>query len=92
MATIIHPDASTSETSIPDDVEEALAHLQEIVGGELEVVQIGDRMLVVNEEGKALRLAPNDAAMRIAAEWSNLQQEGVLGVAVLLAAEEAETF
>ena len=46
-----------------------LAELQEYVGGYIELITIGDRYLVVNEEGRLMDLPFNEKASLLAAQF-----------------------
>lgn len=46
-----------------------LAELQEYVGGYIELVQVGDKYLVVNEEGRLMGLPINEYASKLVAQF-----------------------
>jgi len=54
-----------------------LAQLQDMVGGYIEVINLGKQQMVVNEDGLSLNLPPNKAA-------SMLAECLIVGPAVLL--------
>jgi hypothetical protein len=53
MATLIKADGTTAQVEILNRDDNALAHLQELVGGNIEVLRLPDgNILVIDEEGK----------------------------------------
>lgn len=66
--------------------EYTLEELQRIVGGYIEIIDLGERYLVVNEDGKILRLQYNV----IATNWYLVSRGGsdyIVGDALLCAKE-----
>lgn len=63
MADLIQPDGTVTEVKPKNGKEFTLEELQAHVGGYIEMLDVGDgRKLIVDEEGKLKRLAPNYAA------------------------------
>ena len=61
MAQIIRADGSVEEVEMPK--KDGLSFMQQVVGGYIEIVRIPDgRLMVLNEEGKLLRLPLNTKA------------------------------
>ena len=61
MAQIIRADGSVEEVEMPK--KDGLPFMQQVVGGYIEIVRIPDgRLMVLNEEGKLLRLPLNTKA------------------------------
>ena len=68
MAQIIRADGSVEEVEMPK--KDGLSFMQQVVGGYIEIVRIPDgRLMVLNEEGKLLRLPLN---VKATALYNNL--------------------
>lgn len=65
MAYIYKSNGEVIETSPKNGKDFSLKELKDIVGGHIEVVNLGDDYMVVNEEGKLLDLPLNLSATRI---------------------------
>ena len=67
MATIIYPDRRKVIIEPKNGTDFRLDQLQEIVGGYIEVLRLGDEhLMVVNENGKYSELEYNPAATELA--------------------------
>lgn len=62
MAVIYKSNGEVIETSPKNGNDFSLKELKEIVGGYIEIVNLGDNYMVVNEEGKLLDLPLNSEA------------------------------
>ena len=65
MACICKSNGEVIETSPKNGKDFSLKELKEIVGGYIEIINLGDDYMVVNEEGKLLNLPFNLDATRI---------------------------
>ena len=70
---------------IIDDYEPCEEILQEMVGGNIEIVALnnGD-ILVINEDGKKLNLNYNSEATQIYQEQGGIRSKDIVGMAVLV--------
>lgn len=68
MAQIIRADGSVEEVEMPK--KDGLSFMQQVVGGYIEIVRLSNgRLMVLNEEGKLLRLPLN---VKATALYNNL--------------------
>lgn len=65
MAYIYKSNGEVIETSPKNGKDFSLKELKEIVGGYIEIINLGDDYMVVNEEGKLLDLPINLSATRL---------------------------
>ncbi len=64
VVTIIHPDGSEQTANVHSDI--ALAEMQKLVNGYIEVLALADgRVMVVNEDGLLLKLPVNAKATEL---------------------------
>ncbi len=67
MATIIYSDGQEREAQPNNGNDFTLDELMSVVGGHIEIVNMPDtRIMVINEEGKLLKLPRNDKATQLA--------------------------
>ena len=70
---------------IIDDYEPSEEILQEMVGGNIEIVTLNNRdILVINREGKRLNLNYNSEATQIYQEQGGMRGKDIVGIAVLV--------
>jgi len=70
---------------IIDDYEPSEEILQEMVGGNIEIVTLNNRdILVINREGKRLNLNYNSEATQIYQEQGGMRRKDIVGIAVLV--------
>lgn len=69
MATLYMTDGRSIPVTPDNGTDFSLEELQSFVGGFIEILPIGDKLLVCNEEGKLLRLPLNDKATLIANKY-----------------------
>lgn len=81
-ATILYPDGRREDIQPASGKFFALAELQQIVGGYIELVRVGERLLVVNEDGRSSNLPRNPAATLLAAGFI-FPGDAILGTVVL---------
>ena len=62
MAKIIKTNGEVLEVEPKNGTDFSLEEMQAIVGGYIEIVSLGDDLMVVNEEGKLIGLPINDVA------------------------------
>ena len=70
---------------IIDDYKTSLEKLQEMVGGNIEIITLknGD-ILVINRDGKRMNLNYNSEATQIYQENSGMRDMDIVGIAVLV--------
>ena len=74
-----------SMIKIIDDYKPRLEQLQEMVGGNIEIVTLNNRdILVINREGKRLNLNYNSEATQIYQEQGGMRGKDIVGIAVLV--------
>ena len=85
MATLYRADGTSEGLDAPEGGI-TLAELQRLVGGDIEVIRLGrphpKEVLIVNENGRALRLPLNDAATRLYRGTPARHQGVIVGDAV----------
>ena len=88
-ASMILPNGEVDSLSLLEDEEARLHHLQDLVGGYIEVVALpGERHMVINENGKDDPHMINHTATAIAHEAEAIMPtDYIAGVAVILPAE-----
>lgn len=89
MATLIRPDNTSLEFTLPDNP--SLEYLQGLVGGTIEFVTFRDGSAVmVDEEGLLKQKVPNDSATGLCALKGYFQSFPIAGVAVFFSRAEME--
>lgn len=67
MALIIKTNGNTEPVEIPEDLDKQVDFLQRAVGGHFEAVFLSNnKIMIINEDGKGLRLPPNLQATMMA--------------------------
>lgn len=83
MARLLKPDGSDSFVKPKQGKTFKLDELQKYVGGYIQVITIGDKMIVMNEEGKMKGLPPNEAATSILYLAGGMLDDFVVGDVVV---------
>lgn len=87
MATLIKPDGSATTVTPASGGAFTLEELQGFVGGYIEFVHVGDRILVVDEDGKAKGKPFNRAATERCHGYI-FSDDGIVGDALLCESTE----
>lgn len=90
MATLMKADGTKQEVHPADGKQFTLKELQGYVGGYIEMIDVGEGLMWVNEEGKLDDLPINAAASRIARPYLFWFDDGVRGDVVVMTHQEAD--
>lgn len=94
FGTFIPPDTHHKTASLAPDAPGntfSLESLQGLVGGYVETLTLPDgRLMLFNEDGKRLRLAPNLRATDLARKAGIAQDDLIVGAAVVIYSDQFE--
>src|SRR4051812_47856736 len=90
MAKLIRADGSQEDRTPANGLYFTLEELQGFVGGLIEMIDLGEGMMVLNEEGKLISLPFNPKATRIARSMLFANDPGIFGDVLVMSMKEAD--
>ena len=88
MATLIKTDGTQQEVHPVNGKRFSLEELQGFVGGLVELLDLGEGVMWINEEGKLIDLPFNRTATRLARPYLFPWDDGIRGDVLVLSAQE----